>query len=61
MFELPDLCADGRLRAVTGLRSLGEALQADDLEKRVELVKIHTLPPLSRGEMTRVARLMIAY
>jgi hypothetical protein len=35
------LRADGRLRPETGLRSLGETLQADDLEKCVELIKVH--------------------
>jgi hypothetical protein len=55
VFQLPDLSTDGWLRAITRLRSFGKALQADDLEKRVELVKIHTLPPFSLGETTRVA------
>ena len=49
VFELADLRADGRLRAITGLRGLREALQADDFEKRVELVKIHTLTALVTG------------
>ena len=52
VFQLPDLGADGGLRAITRLRSFGEALQPDDLEKRVELIKIHRL---SRGEKTGVA------
>ena len=41
LFQLADLRADGRLRPVTGLRSLGEALQPNDLEKRMELIEIH--------------------
>jgi hypothetical protein len=60
VFQLADLSADGRLRTITRLRSLGEAHQADDLEKRVELVKIHTASPLrlpiELGERTGVAR-----
>ncbi len=49
VFELADLGADGWLRPITGLRGLREALKADDLEKRVELVKIHTLTALVTG------------
>ena len=46
LLQLAHLGAHRRLRPVAGLRRLGETLQADDLEKRVELVKIHTLRAL---------------
>ena len=39
--QLPNLGADGWLRAVTGLRRLGKTLETDDLKKRVKLIKIH--------------------
>src|SRR5579859_2625356 len=41
LLELPDLGADGRLRAVARLRGFGKTLQPNDLEERVELIKIH--------------------
>ena len=45
LLQLPDLGADGGLRAVAGLRRFGEALQPNDLKKRVELVEIHRRRP----------------
>ena len=42
LLQLPHLGADGRLGAVAGLRRLREALQPNDLKKRVELVEIHS-------------------
>ncbi len=62
VFQLADLGADGGLRAVTRLRSLGETLQADDFEERVQLIKIHTLPQAAkRGTAFEGTRLLIDY
>ena len=41
LFDLANLRADGRLRAVAGLGSLREAFQPDDFEERVKLVEVH--------------------
>ncbi len=41
LLELANLRADRRLRAVTRLRRFGETLQADNFEKRVQLIQIH--------------------
>ncbi len=41
LLELADLCADGRLRTVAGLSGFRKALQPDDFEERMQLVKIH--------------------
>ena len=44
VFQLADLRADGRLRAIAGLRSLGKALQTDDFEECMKLVEVHPMP-----------------
>jgi hypothetical protein len=41
LLQLADLRADGRLRPEAGLGGFGEALQPNDLEEGVELVKVH--------------------
>jgi hypothetical protein len=38
---LTHLGADGRLGTVTGLSRFGEALEPDNLKKRMKLVQIH--------------------
>ena len=43
LLELAYLGADGRLRAVAGLRGFREALQPDDFEECVQLVEVHAL------------------
>jgi hypothetical protein len=40
-FQLPHLRAYSGLRPKTRLRSLREALQADNFEERMELIQIH--------------------
>src|SRR5215471_7048597 len=42
LLQLADLGADRRLRAVARLRGFRKTLQPDDLEERVELIKIHS-------------------
>src|SRR5256885_16822074 len=44
LLQLPDLRADRGLCPVTGLGGLREALQPDDFQKCVELIKVHILP-----------------
>ena len=41
LLQLAHLGADGRLRKVAGLSGFGKALQPDDFEERMQLVKIH--------------------
>jgi hypothetical protein len=55
LFQLPHLCADGRLRPVTRLRRFGEALQLDDFEESAKLVEIHKTP-FPRGLPGRLSR-----
>ncbi len=49
MFKLANLRADGGLRAIARLRGFREALQTDNFEKCVELIKIHTNIAPARG------------
>ena len=42
LLQLPHLRADGGLCPKTRLRRLGEALEAHDLEKCMELIEVHT-------------------
>ena len=46
VFQLADLGADRRLRAVTGLRGFRETLQPDDFQESVDLIEIHEGPLL---------------
>ena len=54
LFELPDLGADGRLRAVTRLRGLRKAFEANNFQKRVELIEIHGYTPTCRPDRDNV-------
>src|SRR5262249_10403241 len=58
LLELANLRADCRLGTVAGLSGLGKALQPDDLEERMELVKIHKAraSPPSKQNMNRQDR-----
>jgi hypothetical protein len=42
LFEEPDLAADGGLRAENFLASMGETAKLGDLQKRKQLIKVHS-------------------